>query len=141
LFLDAISVLGTGNVLIQGGGAQNAKDKVVQHNGKGTVTIKDYTVVSVGKLFRSCGNCSKQYGPRSVTITGLKANGVTADVVGINSNYGDIATISSSCGNGVKNVCQEFKGVLKSEGIESPKVSTTANCQGAQGKLVTLPKC
>jgi len=38
--LDAVSVLGTGNALIEGGGAQNAKDKVVQHNGKGTVTIK-----------------------------------------------------------------------------------------------------
>ena len=38
--LDAISILGTGNALIEGGGAQNAKDKVVQHNGKGTVTIK-----------------------------------------------------------------------------------------------------
>lgn len=29
---DAISALGSGNVLIQGGGAQEAKDKVVQHN-------------------------------------------------------------------------------------------------------------
>lgn len=37
---DAISALGSGNVLIEGGGAQEAKDKVVQHNGKGTVTIK-----------------------------------------------------------------------------------------------------
>ena len=41
LNLDAISILGTGNALIQGGGAQNAADKVVQHNGKGTVTIKE----------------------------------------------------------------------------------------------------
>ncbi|KAG4417507.1 hypothetical protein IFR04_009390 [Cadophora malorum] len=138
---DAISVLGTGNVLIQGGGAQNAKDKVVQHNGKGTVTIKDYTVVSVGKLFRSCGNCSKQYGPRSVTITNLKANGVTADIAGINSNYGDVLTISGSCGTGVKNVCQEFKGILKSAGGESPKLTTKKNCRGAQGLLKTLPKC
>ena len=38
--LDAISILGTGNALIEGGGAQNAKDKVIQHNGKGTVTVK-----------------------------------------------------------------------------------------------------
>ena len=28
---DAISVLGSGNALIVGGGAQNAADKVVQH--------------------------------------------------------------------------------------------------------------
>lgn len=73
--------------MIQGGGAANAKDKVVQHNGKGTVTINDYTVVSVGKVYRSCGNCSNNGGPRKVVISGLKANGVTADVAGINSNY------------------------------------------------------
>lgn len=33
---DAISLLGVGDVLIQGGGAQEAKDKVVQHNGRGS---------------------------------------------------------------------------------------------------------
>ncbi|KAF9117610.1 hypothetical protein BGX30_005310, partial [Mortierella sp. GBA39] len=43
---DAITLKGNGSVLIQGGGAQDAKDKVVQHNGRGTVTIKDYTVVN-----------------------------------------------------------------------------------------------
>jgi hypothetical protein len=36
---DAISILGPGNALIVGGGAQEAKDKVVQHNGAGTVTV------------------------------------------------------------------------------------------------------
>lgn len=36
---DAVSALGTGNVLIQGGGAREAKDKVIQHNGRGTVTV------------------------------------------------------------------------------------------------------
>ncbi|CZR65910.1 related to pectate lyase [Phialocephala subalpina] len=138
---DAISLLGNGDVLIQGGGAANAKDKVVQHNGKGTVTIKDYTVQAVGKVYRSCGNCSKNGGPRKVVISGLKANGVTADVVGINSNYGDTATISGSCGKSVKHVCQEFKGILKSDGGESPKLSSTSSCLGAQGKLSTLPAC
>ncbi|KAL3422830.1 pectate lyase [Phlyctema vagabunda] len=136
---DAISVLGTGSVLIQGGGAQNAKDKVVQHNGRGTVTIKDYTVVNVGKLFRSCGNCSNNGGPRNVIVQNVKANTVTADLVGINSNYGDVATISGSCGTGIKKVCQEFKGIVKNGSQESPKVDTTANCQGAQSKAI--PAC
>ncbi|RDW89645.1 polysaccharide lyase family 3 protein [Coleophoma cylindrospora] len=137
---DAITIKGTGDVLIQGGGAQNAKDKVVQHNGKGTVTIKDYTVVNVGKLFRSCGNCSKQYGPRNVILSNVKANTVTADLVGINSNYGDVATISGSCATGLKGkVCQEFKGIVKNGSQESPKLSSTANCQGAQGK--SIPAC
>ncbi|KAK7728620.1 hypothetical protein SLS57_002509 [Botryosphaeria dothidea] len=136
---DAISALGSGNVLIQGGGAQNAKDKVVQHNGRGTVTIKDYTVVNAGKLYRSCGDCTNNGGPRNVVVQNVKVNGMTSDLVGINSNYGDTASISGSCGKS-KKVCQEYKGVTKGSG-DSEKVSTTANCQGAQGKLSSLPAC
>ncbi|KAG9327165.1 hypothetical protein KVV02_000881 [Mortierella alpina] len=136
---DAITLKGTGDVLIQGGGAQNAKDKVVQHNGRGTVIIKDYTVVNVGKLFRSCGNCSKNGGPRNVVVQNVKANKVNADLVGINSNYGDVAYISGSCGSGIKHVCQEFKGIVKNGKKESPKVNTTANCRGAQSKAI--PAC
>ena len=125
---DAVSALGSGNVLIEGGGAQEASDKVVQHNGKGTVTIKNYTVVNVGKLYRSCGNCSGNGGPRKVVVSGLKAKNVKSDLTGINSNYGDTSTVSGSCGSSVKKVCQEYKGVQK--GSESSKVSTTANCRG-----------
>ncbi|KAF9139440.1 hypothetical protein BGX30_007976 [Mortierella sp. GBA39] len=136
---DAITLKGTGSVLIQGGGAQDAKDKVVQHNGRGTVTIKDYTVVNVGKLFRSCGNCSNNGGPRNVIVQNVKANKVNADLVGINSNYGDVATISGSCGTGIKHVCQEFKGIVKNGKQESPMVKTTANCRGAQSTFI--PAC
>jgi hypothetical protein len=136
---DAISALGTGNVLIEGGGAQNADDKVVQHNGRGTVTIRGYTVVNVGKLYRSCGDCTNNGGPRNVVIDNVRANGLSSDFVGINSNYGDTATINNSCGN-TKKVCQEYKGVVKGQGSSS-KVSTTNNCQGNQGKLSKLPSC
>ncbi|KAH7328774.1 pectate lyase [Stachybotrys elegans] len=136
---DAISALGNGNVLIQGGGAQNAQDKVVQHNGRGTVTIRNFTVVNAGKLYRSCGDCTGNGGPRNVVLDGVRARGMTSDLVGINSNYGDVATISNSCGS-TKKVCQEYKGVVKGNGSSS-KVSTTANCQGSQGKLSGLPSC
>ncbi|KAG0197569.1 hypothetical protein BGX28_008975 [Mortierella sp. GBA30] len=136
---DAITLKGIGNVMIQGGGAQNAIDKVVQHNGKGTVTIRDYTVVNVGKLFRSCGNCSRNGGPRNVIVQNVKANKVNADLVGINSNYGDVAYISGSCGTGIKQVCQEFKGIIKNGKKESPKVKTAANCRGPQSKFI--PAC
>jgi hypothetical protein len=136
---DAVSALGTGNVLWQGGGANSAKDKVVQHNGRGTVTIKDTTFVGVGKVYRGCGDCTNNGGPRNVVIDNIRVNGVTSDLVGINSNYGDTATISNSCGVS-KKVCQEYKGVTKGNG-ESAKVSTTANCRGAQGLLAKLPLC
>lgn len=127
--------MGTGDVLIQGGGAQEAKDKVVQHNGRGTVTIKDFTVVNAGKLYRGCGDCTNNGGPRNVIIQNVKARGVS-NLVGINSNYKDVATISGSCGSSVKKVCQEFKGVEKGNG-KSTEVDTTANCKGQS----SLPAC
>lgn len=61
---DAVSALGTGNVLIVGGGAQNGDDKVVQHNGSGRVTIRDYQVINVGKVYRACGDCKSSLSPR-----------------------------------------------------------------------------
>lgn len=138
---DAISVLGTGDALIVGGGAQEAKDKVVQHNGAGTVTIKDFTVVNAGKLYRSCGDCTNNEAksPRKVVVENVRAYGLTSDLIGINSNFGDEATISGSCGE-TKNVCQEYKGVNKGNGSSS-KVDTKSACKGAQGQLDALPAC
>ncbi|KAF1949985.1 putative pectate lyase E [Byssothecium circinans] len=138
---DAISILGKGDATITGGGAQTAKDKVVQHNGPGTVTIKDYTVINVGKLYRSCGDCTNNQAksPRNVIVQNVKAYGMKSDLVGINSNFGDTATISGSCGT-TKAVCREYKGVNKGNG-ESEKLTTTDKCYGAQGKLAKLPAC
>ncbi|KAJ4379540.1 hypothetical protein N0V86_004721 [Didymella sp. IMI 355093] len=138
---DAISVLGTGDALITGGGAQDAIDKVVQHNGAGTVTIRDYTVVNAGKLYRSCGDCTNNEAksPRKVVVENVRAYGLTSDLIGINSNFGDEATVSGSCG-ATKTVCQEYRGVNKGNG-KSEKVDTKTACKGAQGLLATLPVC
>lgn len=46
---DAVSVLGSGNALIVGGGAQGAKDKVIQHNGAGTVTVRTNNAFEVSR--------------------------------------------------------------------------------------------
>lgn len=40
---DALSLKGDGNAMIKGGGAQAAEDKVIQHNGQGTVTIDGFS--------------------------------------------------------------------------------------------------
>ncbi|KAF1915314.1 pectate lyase-domain-containing protein [Ampelomyces quisqualis] len=138
---DAISILGTGDATIVGGGAQQAKDKVVQHNGAGTVTIKNYTVVGAGKLYRSCGDCTNNQAksPRKVIVQNVRAFGITSDLIGINSNFGDTATISGSCGT-TKAVCTEYKGVNKGSGSSS-KLSTKDKCLGDQGKLAKLPTC
>ena len=45
---------------ISGGGAFGAEDKVLQHNGGGTIKVSGFTVDDFGKLYRSCGNCDTQ---------------------------------------------------------------------------------
>ncbi|KAF4304631.1 hypothetical protein SLS57_004147 [Botryosphaeria dothidea] len=137
---DAISLLGEGDVLIDGGGAANAIDKVVQHNGIGSVTIRGFTAVNAGKLYRSCGDCTGNGGPRNVLVYGVELRNVTSDVVGINSNFGDTAYISNSCGAEIETVCQEFVGVEKGEG-ESEDVDSKDSCLGSQGQMETLPAC
>jgi hypothetical protein len=79
---------------VTGGGAKGADDKVFQHNGAGTLTIKNFQVEDFGKLYRSCGNCSTQY-ERHVVIDNVVATSPGKVLAGINSNYGDTATISN----------------------------------------------
>ncbi|KAF8603400.1 pectate lyase [Ceratobasidium sp. AG-I] len=124
---DAITIKQTsGTSTISGGGAKGASDKVVQHNGGGTVNIDSYCVQDFGKLYRSCGNCSTMY-KRTVNISNIIAkNGKL--IAGINSNYGDIATIKTSTNSysSVSSICDTFKG--NSNGDEPTKLtSNTAN--------------
>ncbi|THY16311.1 pectate lyase [Aureobasidium pullulans] len=106
---DALTFKGNGDGKVIGGGARNAEDKVIQHNGVGSISIDGFTVQDFGKLYRSCGNCKQNGDARKVTITNVKAtNGKY--LVGINSNYGDSATITKTCASSVKHICQEYEG-------------------------------
>lgn len=107
---DALSLKGDGNANVIGGGATGADDKVIQHNGAGTVTIDGFTVDGAGKLYRSCGNCKNNPVKRSVVIKNVKAYNVKSELAGINSNFGDTATITATCAKSVKNICQEYTG-------------------------------
>ncbi|KAG9082489.1 hypothetical protein FRC07_014181, partial [Ceratobasidium sp. 392] len=124
---DAITIKqssGTSNIV--GGGAKAASDKVVQHNGGGTVKIDSYCVQTFGKLYRSCGNCSTQY-KRAVTISNIIGSSGSV-LAGINSNYGDTATITKSSLQltSVKSICDTYQG--NSSGDEPTKLtSNTAN--------------
>ncbi|KAG8156523.1 hypothetical protein KVR01_013627 [Diaporthe batatas] len=63
---------------IKGGGAAGAEDKVLQHNGGGSLEVSDFEVEDFGKLYRSCGNCKTMY-ERHFTISGstdTKTSGV-----------------------------------------------------------------
>ncbi|KAJ6595509.1 pectate lyase C [Mycena vulgaris] len=102
------------------GGAKNAADKIVQHNGAGTVIINSFYAQNFGKVYRSCGNCGTQY-KRHVEINDLWAvDGST--VAGINTNYGDSATIRTSKVDGVSDICVRYTG--NNKGAEPPKTGS-----------------
>ncbi|KAG8630221.1 hypothetical protein KVT40_001840 [Elsinoe batatas] len=132
---DALSIKGDGNALISGGGAQGADDKVIQHNGFGTVTIDGFKVQNFGKLYRSCGNCSNNGKARSVVVKNVQASSGKT-LVGINSNYGDKATITGTCATSVKKICSQFTG--NNKGDEPKEVSSGPG--GACGSF-TVKSC
>ncbi|KAK0129060.1 hypothetical protein ONS95_001001 [Cadophora gregata] len=111
---------------ITGGGAFGAEDKVLQHNGAGTLSVTGFTVGNFGKLYRACGNCATT-AERHVILDDITAT--DGDVLaGVNGNFGDTATITNSKLSGVKSVCTNFEGVSK--GNEPSEIS-----EGADGKV------
>ncbi|GIF08428.1 pectate lyase [Actinoplanes siamensis] len=112
---DAATFKGTGGgtSYVIGGGARSGSDKTFQHNGNGTVSISGFYLSGSGKLYRACGNCSSSY-QRNVKIDNVLLNDIDM-VAGINSNWGDTATITrvtlSNSSSAV--VCGKYKGVPK----------------------------
>lgn len=101
------------------GGAFKGDDKTFQHNGRGEVRIFNFVAEDAGKLYRSCGDCTGNGGPRMVTIDNVKVKNVST-VVGINVNFGDIASIRNLTveynGTHKVKICQVYQGVVKGEG-------------------------
>ncbi|KAJ8111369.1 hypothetical protein OPT61_g6020 [Boeremia exigua] len=124
---DALSLKGDGNALIKGGGAQSASDKVIQHNGKGTVTIDGFQVSDFGKLYRACGNCKNSVA-RSVVIKNVKANSGKL-LAGINRNFGGTATITGTCATSVKAICEEFQGTTPGNEPKSLSKGPSSQCK------------
>ncbi|KAJ7794730.1 pectate lyase-domain-containing protein [Mycena olivaceomarginata] len=118
---DAITIKQTsGQSNIIGGGAKKGSDKIVQHNGGGTVKIDSYCVQTFGKLYRSCGKLLLIIGSSGSTLAG------------VNSNFGDVAQFdraSLSLSN-VPSICDTYEG--NSSGAEPTKLTTNvsnANCK------------
>ncbi|MEV4219067.1 pectate lyase [Nonomuraea sp. NPDC049725] len=109
--------------LVEGGGAKSGSDKVFQHNGAGTVTIRDFQVHSSGKLYRACGNCSSSY-QRHVVMDGVTARS-TKVLAGINTNWGDTARFSRITVYGSATICEKYRGVPK--GSEPEKIGSGAD--------------
>jgi pectate lyase len=117
-----------GTLTISGGSANAAEDKTFQHNSKNsTIVIENFnTYGQVGKLWRSCGDCTSNGGPRYVNINNVTINGtVTSTVVALNRNYGDKATIRNLKVKGLTRptaittkprICEEWMGISKGSG-------------------------
>jgi len=110
---------------VDGGGARHATDKTFQHNGPGTMVIKNFQLEDFGKLYRSCGNCSKQF-KRTVVVQNVLITAPGKTLVGINTNYGDTATLSgiTIVGDSRKkiSICDRFTG--NSSGDEPTKTGS-----------------
>lgn len=115
---DAATFRGTddGQVMsIVGGGASGARDKVFQHNGRGTMVIRNFYVEQFGKLYRSCGNCKTQY-KRAVVVENVTAvaGPRSKALVGVNENYGDVAEFRGRSrvfdASGKVKVCLRYEG-------------------------------
>ncbi|MGV9598030.1 pectate lyase [Streptosporangium sandarakinum] len=131
---DAATFKGTSasqTMTIDGGGARSASDKVFQHNGPGTMYIKNFRVEDFGKLYRSCGNCSKQY-QRNVVISNVVATTPGKVIAGINTNYGDTARFSSirivDDPSRKVVICDKYKGVTSGEPSHIGSGADGVNC-------------
>ncbi|KAL3661662.1 hypothetical protein V7S43_013422 [Phytophthora oleae] len=93
---DALSIKGgsaSSVTTVTNCGARYASDKVVQHNGQGTVKINGFFAQEFGKLYRSCGTCGDI--PRTVTVENVYAIDPLVSIITVNKNYNDQATLSN----------------------------------------------
>jgi hypothetical protein len=111
--------------LVSGGGARHASDKIFQHNGAGTLTIRNFQAEDFGKLVRSCGNCSTQY-QRDIVVQNVVLTDGDA-VVGINTNYGDTARFTQIriVNDSSMAICDKYTG--NDSGDEPVKIGTGAD--------------
>ncbi|MFI7500836.1 pectate lyase [Streptomyces sp. NPDC049687] len=98
---------------VSGGGAKEASDKVFQFNGAGTLNVSNFAVKNFGTFVRSCGNCKTQY-KRTINLNTIEATYKGNKLVGINTNYGDSATLRgiTIVGDSSKKIvpCQKYIG-------------------------------
>lgn len=116
---------------IDGGGARAAAGVVFQHNGPGTMIIRNFQVADFGKLYRSCGNCGTQY-RRHVVVENVTVTAPGRTVVGINTNLGDTATLSGITvigdSGGKIVICEKYEGVTVGEPSKIGSGPDGTNC-------------
>jgi hypothetical protein len=123
--------------------ALHASDKVFQHNAKaGSKTvIRNSYISDFGKLWRSCGDCESNGGPRNLQIENVRVEGIKVTVAGANRNYNDTVTVKDlfvkggyDASSDKPKICQEYMAVTNHQG-ESTKIDSgksqwnTATCK------------
>jgi hypothetical protein len=117
-------------MIVNGGGASGAVDKVFQHNGRGTMIIKNFYVEWFGTLWRSCGNCKAQ-SKRHVVLENITAvaGPKSKALAGLNVNYGDVVEFRGTNTlydrNRQVKVCRKYDG--NSSGLEPKEVGEGAD--------------
>ncbi|KAG7389802.1 hypothetical protein PHYBOEH_007366 [Phytophthora boehmeriae] len=104
---DALSIKGgTASSVskVIGGGARYADDKIVQHNGLGTVVIDGFFAQDFGKLFRACGSCKNNPAQRFLKMSNVYADlrviqaqrvDPNVSIVMMNENFKDEAILEN----------------------------------------------
>ena len=100
------------------------------------VAVKNFFAQSIGKLYRSCGNCDSQV-QRQSSFTNIRVQSGKV-VAGVNVNYGDSTTISNSCvlGGGL---CWLYQG--NSDGDEPTKVGSGPSGTACAVSAVETASC
>ena len=112
---DAATLQGSSSsqtMTIDTGGAKGATDKIFQHNGPGTMIIKNFCAQDFGKMYRSCGNCNSQYA-RHVEMDNVMIIPRAGPLAGINTNYNDTAKFTRITVRGSTNsirICERYTG-------------------------------
>jgi hypothetical protein len=132
--------------------ALHASDKVFQHNAKGgsKTVVKNSYIADFGKLWRSCGDCTANGGPRHLVIDNVRVDGVKTSIAGANQNYGDTVTITRlfvkggyNAGNDKPRICQEYQAVTDHNGESMVLHSgasqwNTATCKVRQSDVASF---
>jgi len=157
---DAASLIKSGkSMTIRGGSVFNSlegvggkPDKIFQHNaGTGsTFTITGGFVAKGvnGKLWKSCGNCKNNSGPRHLIIDNVRIEGKIHAISALNVNapYNDTVTISNLSIENYRpkktKICKTFFGSTRENGKKRAKPLIeeweTKNCQVSKSDVTSF---
>ncbi|KAG7389801.1 hypothetical protein PHYBOEH_007365 [Phytophthora boehmeriae] len=147
---DALSIKGgdpSSVSTVIGGGARYADDKVIQHNGYGTVVVDGFFAQDFGKLYRSCGNCKSNPRQRFLNVSNVLVDLETiqaqrvdpnVSIVMMNENFGDQAVLHNihvkpstenytECASSMGTNVSGSRPVILSNGPKNPVCQYTYN--------------